>query len=327
MKINHLSSVLIIGLAFTLFTSCQKENIDNSIVNPEDTEVNTIVVNCNDWQMAIEGDAVGNFSANIDGGAAPFTYLWSTGETTQTATFVGEGTYSVTVTDADNCVLEDEITVTIDPCESFTGSVDQNPAGVYIATVNGGTAPYTYNWSNGETSNETFFTENGAYTLDIVDANACTLSFEFVVDIMENPCDNFVATAEFDPAVDVLTVNVTGGTEPYTYLWSLDGVVISTTQSIIDPPYGPYTVTVTDSNGCEVIDQFIETLPCNDLTATIQNPQANTLVADVSGGTQPYTYLWSTGETTPSITASVSGDYYLTLTDSEGCEAYDQTSL
>src|SRR5690606_36108781 len=120
-----------------------------------------------------------------------------------------------------------------------------------------------------------------------------------------------------------LTVTATGGTEPYTYLWS-NG---ETTQTITDLAAGDYSVVVTDANGCEAEATY--TVGTADVTITLEGtPTAAMCIAEngsltvtATGGTEPYTYLWSNGETTQTITDLAAGDYSVVVTDANGCEA------
>ena len=320
MKFKHLSLTLFLGLALCIFSGCEKESIDTHTIIEEDPDVTTTIVDCNNWQMTIGHDGSGTLSAIVGGGTAPFTYLWSTDETTETITVTTDGIYTVTVTDTDNCVLEDEITVTIDNCQSFTGQLEENSPGNLSAIVSGGTAPYSYLWSTGEAGfSEITVTQNGTYIVEIMDANGCVLSFAVEVTLAD-PCENFSAVIESDPSTATLSVNAAGGTSPYAYQWNTN----ATTSSISNILDGEYSVTVTDANGCVIIDVITVSPPCNDLIVMIENPQATTLFTNYSGGTAPYTFQWSTGETTSGINAPGSGTYSVTLTDTTGCTATDE---
>jgi hypothetical protein len=120
-----------------------------------------------------------------------------------------------------------------------------------------------------------------------------------------------------------ICANASGGTPPYTYLW--DGG--ETTECIDVTTGGEYCVTVTDANGCQgYCCTTVEFVPNPTCDPTDDGPKCEgetiQVCANASGGTPPYTYLWDTGETTECIDVTVAGEYCLTVTDANGCEAY-----
>jgi hypothetical protein len=128
------------------------------------------------------GDATGSIDLTVNGGAAPFTYLWSNGSITEDLTGVSAGNYTVIISDANNCTANSSgvvtepaaalvatTVITGSPCAGgSTGSID--------LTVSGGTSPYTYLWSNGDTGEDLINLPAGVYTVDITDAGGCTTS-------------------------------------------------------------------------------------------------------------------------------------------------------
>ncbi|MFK8102967.1 MAG: hypothetical protein AB8G15_10600 [Saprospiraceae bacterium] len=323
MKFKFFSLSLLLVLGIFMFTACQKENID--IEKIEEENVNPQIVVCNlTGTIAEQPPGSGDLFTAVNGATPPLTYLWSTGETTANISVASDGLYAVTITDADSCFIEEEVTIsTSDPCLVFTTTIEEgNTIGGLILNTNGGTPPYTYDWSTGENTASITVTMNGVYAVTITDASGCVTGDEFSVSTID-PCQFLTATAESDPA-GVLITNITGGTAPYTYSWST-GETSSSITPMID---GTYTVTITDANGCVVeATVTINSAPCNDLLIFIDNPQAFTLITGYSGGTPPYTFLWSTGATTSSISAPGSGTYSVTITDVNGCTAENQITL
>ncbi|MCB0844847.1 MAG: T9SS type A sorting domain-containing protein [Bacteroidetes bacterium] len=201
----------------------------------------------------------GGVSLNIQGGSAPYNYAWSSGETTQIIMSKAAGDYTVTVTDASGCSFELPVRIPQKPQPNVVVSVDgatcngDNDASIttYVA---GGATPYTYNWSNGATTKDISNVAPGAYTLSVTDADGCSIS-QFVnvsepgvlgasatMDSPDNGTNNGQATVE-----------VTGGTHPYTYAWNTNPV--QTTATAKDLIAGTYDVDITDYNGCTTTAQ------------------------------------------------------------------------
>ena len=149
----------------------------------------------------------------------------------------------------------------VDPCIGVTIEATAEGCGENAEVLNaaGGVAPYTYTWSNGEaTAVVTNLVAGETYTVTVADANGCEtiLTYEAVACPVVDPCLNVTISYELDACDTSAEVkNVTGGTAPYTYAWStgetteqITGLVLSET----------YTVTITDANGCEVIETFVQ---------------------------------------------------------------------
>lgn len=278
------------------------------------------------------GTATGSVVLSVTGGTAPFTYLWSNGATTKDLTNVMPGNYSVTVKDKNNCSAiasasvgqPDPITSSSEPNDaSCNGSSD----GSAFLTVAGGTAPYTYLWSNGSTSKNLSGVPSGTYNVTITDAKGCTKTESAVI----NQPDAIVIT--FGQVSDVACFgesngsvaiySVTGGNGSYTFLWS-NG---ATTQDLTGVSAGSYTVTVTDAKGCTGTATATIGGPSAPLSAAIDGT-TNTLcnggsdgklTLTVTGGDGNYTYLWSNGATTKDLEGVAAGSYSVTVTDGKGC--------
>jgi len=277
------------------------------------------------------GGNSGSILVTPSGGTTPYTYLWSNGQTVSEVLNLVAGTYTVTVTEDNGCVLTETITITQPPL--LTLSVIGNNAdcfgdesGTATATASGGTPPYTYNWSDSQTGPTANGLEAGTYTVTATDANFCTAVMTVVISqpsqlsvTVNTPLINCGGTN----SGSAITI-VTGGTGPYTYLWSTG----ATTSSLNNIPAGTYSLTVTDANGCTAIVQTVTVneIPELELTFTVNdiicsNQNIGSITATVSGGTAPFTYLWSNGGTTATINNLAPGTYSLTVTDANGCIA------
>ena len=281
----------------------------------------------------------GSATVNIlSGGIAPFTYSWSTGTTIATDTALCVGTHFVTVTDADGCSSVDSVVITGPNAMSVTiNSLDASCNGVCdglaSAIVTGGIAPYTYAWSTGGSNAVENNLCAGTYTVTVTDANGCSITQTTVIN--EPPP---IVTA-FSNIINVgcngtcdgqAVIGVTsGGVAPFTYQWSTG------TTGTIDTTLcaGTHTVTVTDATGCTSVNSVVITQP-GGLTMTVVGNDISCngvcdglAVAQVSGGSTPYTYAWSNGGTTDSISGLCAGTYTVTLTDGAGCSVVDSVTI
>ena len=279
----------------------------------------------------------GSATATVNGGTAPFTYLWSTGATTASITGLGAGTYSVTVTDKNGCTGSASVTITASPRVTVTVTktnvkCNGESNGTATATVAGGTAPFTYLWSNGGTTATISNLAAGIYSVTVTDKNGCTATGQVIVAQPAKLTLSLSSTPATCLSTGSATATVTGGTPPYTYLWS-NG---ATTATITNLAGGTYTVTATDANGCKVSGSVIvaannsPNLACSvTITRQISAINANDgeLKVTATGGAAPYTYLWSNGATTATISFLSPGTYSVSVTDNNGCKTICSATL
>ena len=266
------------------------------------------------------------------GGTPPYSYSWSTNpvQTTPLATGLGAGTYTVVITDANGCTVSCDVTL-VQPgqlvCSTSGSDVKCNSGsdGVIIASANGGTAPYSYNWSNGATTQINSGLSAGTYTVYITDAEGCTTSCEHIIN--EPPAlgliKQFTDVLCNGDSTGSATAIVNGGTPPYTYSWNTG----ATTNSISGVPAGTYIVTVTDSNSCVIVGSFVISEPPAIVCASSSTPAGcngganGTATVTAAGGVQPYQFEWNTVPPQFSHTATglSAGTYTVTITDANGC--------
>jgi SprB repeat len=202
------------------------------------------------------GQSTGSITSTVTGGTGSKTYVWNTGATTANLTNVAAGTYSVTVTDANNCKKTASATVT-QPASALSlsaTSIDAtcgNSNGSINLTPTGGTPAYTYVWSNGATTQDISGLAAGNYTVTVTDSKGCTAilskmitaisPFTLSVQITNSTCPT--------PGTGAIDLTVTGGTAPFNYDWAdVAGTSNSQDRTALVP--GTYTVTVTDGSGC-----------------------------------------------------------------------------
>jgi hypothetical protein len=273
-----------------------------------------------------------NLTVNGSSGTTPYTYLWSTNSSSQTISVnpTITTTYTVTITDANNCTNTDEVIVTVNPkptvsitkvdatCGLSNGSATANPSG--------GLTPYTYAWSNTKTSQTISNLSAGNYTVTVTDSRGCTGTASVSISNTNGASVNAGPdVAICNGSATSLTATPSGGTVPYTYAWSNGGTtqVISVSPAVTTT----YTVTVTDNIGCLATDQVVVTVNARPSLTNISKidakcGQANgSATANPTGGLSPYTYIWSSGENTQTISNKTAGTYLVTVTDSRNCTA------
>ncbi len=307
-----------------------KDSVRINITQPNALSISTSQIN-----VSCNGDCNGQATASIGGGTAPYTYLWTpSGGTNATATGLCPGSYTITVTDNNNCSVTASVTIT-QPTTSLSASITSsvnvtctgNCNGVATVTASGGTAPYNYLWTpSGGTNATATGLCAGAYTVTVTDNNGCTTTASINI---TQPLTVLSATLTSSTNVTCngscngsATVSASGGTAPYTYSWSPGGGTNATEANLCA---NTYTVTVTDNNGCTASVMVTITQPTAiTITTTQTNATCNgscngTATATATGGTAPYTYTWSNSATGQSVTGLCAGLYTLSVTDNSGC--------
>ncbi|HEX5002508.1 MAG TPA: gliding motility-associated C-terminal domain-containing protein, partial [Bacteroidia bacterium] len=273
----------------------------------------------------------GSVIANPTGGTSPFTYLWNTGQTTQTISSLLSGVYTVTVTDANLCTFQRTANVgnsggpvaTVDSIVNVKCNGQSN-GGIYIS-VTGGTLPYTYNWSNGSTTQDISSLTAGAYTVTINDFSGC----QTILDTLVTQPAVLNETVSVTPSTCGLptgsaTVTPNGGTAPYTYLWNTG----QTTGTITSLTPATYTVTISDANSCSKLRSVTVTNSggVNIVTDSVRNVKCfglatGAIYISITSGTLPYLYSWSSGSNSQDLINVLAGSYTVTVTDDNGCSA------
>ena len=328
----------IYSLTATDVNGCQSIT-STTITQPSNPITATVVVASNYNAQAIScfGSSDGSLVVNASGGTGAYTYLWSNGSVLNVATGLAAGNHQVTVTDALGCFVTSNFTLNNPPSISLTTS--STPANCFATTTGtatvvatGGTGSYTYLWQDGQTSPTAVGLTAGSYTVTVQDQNLCIRTANVTVG---QPASSLAGTIQvssnysgqqiacFGGVDGILTANTSGGTSPYTFLWS-DG---QTTAQATGLAAGTYCVTMTDDAGCEIA--VCETLVQPSSLAINVTSQSDVSCrgtatgrasVSVTGGTAPYTYQWSNGETTANAIALAQGLQVLTVTDANACE-------
>lgn len=281
------------------------------------------------------GNADGSATVTAIGGTSPYTYIWSNSTTTSTINSVLANTYTVTVTDANVCTTITSVTINNigGPIASINGQSNVNcfggSDGTATASATGGITPYTYLWSNGQTTAIATSLNSGGspYTVTVTAANGCNSTASVTI---TQPSQVSASTSSTDvlcygTSTGTATVIASGGTTPYTYLWS-NSFTSSNLAGLIS---GGYNVTVTDANGCFATSSATINQPAYlSMMISSLTPETGAGNCDgamsvyASGGISPYTFLWNPSVSTSDVaTGLCAGDYYVTVTDVNGCTA------
>ena len=276
----------------------------------------------------------GSAQVNLNFGFAPFTYAWTSGETTATANQLGSGNQSVLVLDSAGCSLTLPLTL-LDP-GPIIPNLSSTPAGcgtfgTATMAVSGGTAPYTYSW-NTNPAQTTAVASNltgGNYTATVTDANGCTASGSITV--AQNSSLN--ATVSPDQTIcqgsqASLTVTPTNGVAPISYVW-MPGNLTTANITVSPSTTTNYSVVVTDGTGCSVGPLSVNVTVNSNLS--FQHSGDTSLCGGQSGQLYASDNLnlglqfdWSPGGgsgTTFSISPNQNTTYTVTATDPGGCSS------
>lgn len=284
-----------------------------------------------------------NVQITQSGGTGPFTYTWSPNigngpgpySVCPTVTTV----YSCTVTDASATQSVATATVTVNPPVTLSPTSIAptcNGGNNGSATVNpGGTGPFTYSWNSTPVQNTQTATNlaAGSYNVTVTDANGCQQVGSITV---TQPPAILVSTTSTAPICTAcngaIIAGGSGGTGTYTYSWNTTPV--QNTSSINNVCAGNYNVTVTDGNGCSVVQPVALTAQVTPISMTTSNTSVScnggcngTGTALPNNGTAPYTYSWSSGGNASTENNLCAGSYNITITDVNGCTATQAVNI
>ncbi|MBL4577422.1 MAG: T9SS type A sorting domain-containing protein, partial [Flavobacteriales bacterium] len=295
---------------------------------PTITSANVTNITCN-------GDGDGIIDIIAANGTAPFTYSVDTGLTFQSGSSVGSlitGTYTIVVLDSAGCSVTGSTLTIIEPpaIVVLTSTVDANCGGSdgeVSVTATGGAGALNYLW-NDPLASTTDTVKNlgaGSYSVVVTDANACTAIGAATVNDIGGATATaiWVKDADCNGSCDgAATVAVSGGTSPFTYSWNDPGTQVGDTATGLCA--GDVIVTVTDNNACQSMDTVSigEPLPLSIVLSpndALQGTCNGWATVTVTGGTGPYAYLWSGGETTTSVTGLCPAPVSVQVTDGNQC--------
>lgn len=250
------------------------------------------------------------------------SYVWTTGETTDSIIVnpASSGSYSVTGTDNNGCSSTAlvNVTVNVPPVVSLQ---DISFCSGETELLDAGIAGMSYLWNNGETAQQISVSQPGTYIITVTDGNGCLDTAQALA--IENPLPQLITSP--DQVIcegDATTLSVSGADN---YVWSTGDV--SASINVTPPSSTNYSVTGTDTNGCEItvfINVIVNSLPVVTLTDASMCPGDSTVL---DAGLSGMSYVWNTGQTTQDISITQNGSYTVTVTDGNGCTDSDQATI
>ncbi|MCB9185393.1 MAG: HYR domain-containing protein, partial [Flavobacteriales bacterium] len=215
--------------------------------------------------------------------------------------------------------------------------------GVAVASVSGGCEPYSLFWSNGQIAQTAVGLSAGEHVLIVADANGTQATDTIVLTEPQPLVTDSISSPKFEGGVNVscngfsdasISLSIGGGADcqPYGYSWIGPNGFAASTDDLIDLESGNYVVTVTDANGCVLVDSILLTEPeplelqafpttYNGFNISCFGSDNGFINLEVSGGTANYQYDWSNGETEQDIDSLTVGTYDVLVTDTNGCAA------
>jgi gliding motility-associated-like protein len=269
----------------------------------------------------------GFIDLTVSSGTTPYTYAWDNFQTTEDLVFIPPGIYTVNVTDFHGCTASASATL-IEPSSISINTVEANIScyngdnGSIDLTIEGGIAPYSYAWSNGETTQDVVGLAAGTYVVNVTDNNGCVINYGTnLIQPDSVTIEAIIHDATCNAENGFIEVEVLGGTEPYSYSWSNE----STSLNLYDVASGTYTLTVTDMQNC--VTRYTGTILSGTnliaytmvTDAICYGEPSGEILAIVESGNRPYFYDWSNGDSTAMADSLYVGNYTVVITDSFGC--------
>ncbi|MEZ5050463.1 MAG: gliding motility-associated C-terminal domain-containing protein [Saprospiraceae bacterium] len=282
-----------------------------------------------------EGDSTATITLHVTGGTKPYSINWNDSETDSLRTNLATGTYSVTLTDANNCITTEEIEiVTLSAYELSATTEDIDCHGDSTGSIDLSVLPvgnYFYEWNNNSTTQDQTNLTKGTYNVTVTDLYGCTKTAEYELTEPEA----LSLSAEIDSLdcsgepIAQISLTSTGGTGLHHYSWSTG----DTTATISNLPAGDYTITLTDDRGCELIENYnIPAITPISLVVdwadiSCHDADDGSISLMITGGTDPVFILWNDGNTDSERQNLAQGLYAVTVTDGNGCTQQDSVTI
>lgn len=290
--------------------------------------------------------ANGVASVSVSGGTFPYTYAWSPNvSTTNSASGLAAGSYTVTVTDNNGCTNSSNFNLA-EPAELTASEThvdvlcNGDATGSITITANGGTPGYTYTWNpNIASTNAATGLTAGTYAVTVSDANGCSVLSGATITEPGALSITLSATAAncYGESTGTITAQASGGVSPYGFSASNDGInfISSSTGQFTGLAAGNYTVLMVDQNTCTASGTVTVTEPTQLVNVTGVEDASCYHYADgvlnfgTTGGNPGYLFALSNGtsNSTGSFGGLAEGSYQVTITDSKGCSIVDSGTI
>jgi len=278
----------------------------------------------------------GSISISTTGGTSPYSFSWSNGENTEDITSLTANTYILSLYDSNSCFVQDTFIITsltapillsLDSSNYNGSSISCNNSndGYLVANTSGGSGSLSLLWSNGSASDTIFNLSEGLYNITASDSVSCSNSDSIYIyapqaisayrQLGQGDCDSINQNI-------AITLVITGGTPGYVANWygvNPDSLILDST----------YSYTISDTNNCYLTDTFTLSLadPLTMLASKTDigcyGDNTGTASFQITGGTLPYSFLWSNGDTTTIAQNLIAGTYTCTVSDYNGCSISD----
>lgn len=283
---------------------------------------------------SIPDSCTGFISSYSYGGHAPYTYSWSTGDSTESIGNLCPGDYTITATDSLGCVQTHTITIGYEYLNA-TLFVDNGYytycAGIASIFPYGGTPPYSILWNTGDTTDHIQYLCDGNYSVTVVDAANDSLHYSFTIQA-QNPqplaVDSWISDDYNSDCSGSASVNPIGGTQPYSIHWSTG----DSSYYAYDLCTGAYTVTIVDAANDSItltinVGPIPEPLAADfwsyDNSHFYNSSQCSGMAyVRPRGGTPPYSILWDTYDMTEDVAYLCVGDHFVTVVDAANDSLY-----
>ncbi|MBS1647925.1 MAG: T9SS type A sorting domain-containing protein [Bacteroidetes bacterium] len=326
------NAILPLGNYFLSITDahgCSTPNIDTiSVVQISNISVSvtTTSANCTNGTASVTA---------ISNGVAPYTYLWSNSQVTPQISNLTTGYYDIVVTDAQGCMGSAYAyipqSLNVYPHVATTAATCTLSNGSAISFGSGGTPPYSYVYSNGQTTQSASGLIPGYYSVQVSDVNGCIGDTNFNIASSTPINVTYTATqSSCSSPTGSATLTVSGGLAPYSVTWATSP--IQTGLILTGVPSGNYSFEVTDANQCKQTGiAYVPPISNLSVYTSEVNPLCpnNNGVASVNASSSygPIAYHWNTGATTSSIGGLGAGTYSCVITDALGCQKNKSVTL
>ena len=295
--------------------------------------------NYHGFEVSCNGFADGEINIAVSGGVGQsYSFIWSNGINSEDQYGLTAGSYHVTVYDINGCSINQSFMLNEPSALNITGGISSDYSGFSVScygsadgiidiSTTGGAGGYTYAWSNGASTEDLNVLPAGQYSVIITDLNSCSDTMHYllvapdVISIEEN-VQHILCDGNSNGAI---SLTVTGGVAPFSYLWS-NGAVTSSLQNLVG---GQYVVNINDQNNC-IQNKIIAIQQIRPLRIEINSEQVKCfggsdgkIDVEVNGGTPVYSYLWSNGLTQQNVNGLQPGLYIVNVTDANNCQESD----